>query len=196
MLGGEPAAGHRQRQLDGVRRIRGHEVDACPGQVRQQPQRVAHAHLASRRVERADAGGIRRPKVGKERPESSARRQLLRHDVHVDRGPAGVDLEPERPARSASDRGPEQRAPHPGERVQDQLAGTREELDQSRHQPGRLVRSMCAPEGVPELGWVGCREDRLREVEPFLPGQRVERVGRMGLLVHAMESTLGRGAGP
>jgi len=192
---GEPPAGHRQRQLDGVWRIRGHEVNARFGQRRQERQRVADVKLATCRVERADAGGIGRPQVGEERPGAATLRQLGRDDVCVDRGPAGVQLEPERAARPSSDCRAKQRPADSGERVQDQLARPGEEFDQSRHQPRRLVGAVRPAQRVPKLGRVCRGQDRLREVEPFFPGQLVERIGGMGLLSHpaSLRSAVGRG---
>ena len=55
--------------------------------------------------------------------------------------------------------------------------GAAEELDEPGHQPRRLVGAVRLARGVPELGRVGRRQDRLREVEPLLAGQLVELVG-------------------
>ena len=87
---------------------------------------------------------------------------------------------PEGAPRSAGDGGAEQRPADAGERVEHQLPGLAEELDQAGHQARRLVRPVRPSRGVPELRRVGRRQQRLGEVEPFLAGQLVERVGGVG----------------
>ena len=72
---------------------------------------------------------------------------------------------------------PEQRPADAGEGVEHELTGAAEELDEAGHQARRLVRAVRLARRVPELGRVGRRHDRLREVEPFLPGQLVELIG-------------------
>ena len=181
---GERPPGHRQRQLDGVGRVRRHEVDARRRQSGQELQRVADAKLAACRVERADAGWIGVPQVRQERPRAAPFRQRRRDDIRIDRRPAWVQLEPERATRPASDRCAQQRPADAGERIQHELAGPGEELDQACHQPGRLVRAVRSPERVTQLGGVRGGQDRLGEVQPLLPRQLVERVGGMGHLSH------------
>ena len=70
--------------------------------------------------------------------------------------------------------------PTPANGIEHQLAGLAEELDESRHQPRRLVRAMGLAGRVAELRRIGRRQHRLREVEPLLAGQLVELVGGMG----------------
>ena len=84
------------------------------------------------------------------------------------------------------DRGAEQRAADARERVEDELAGAAEELDQAGHQARRLVGAVRPSPGVAELGRVGRRPHRLREVQPLLAGELVEVVGRVwrSALVH------------
>ena len=101
-------------------------------------------------------------------------------DLRVDRGPALVELDAERPPRAARDGRAEQRPADARERVEHELAGPAEELDQPGHQPRRLVGAVRLARRVPELGRVGRRQDRLREVQPLLAGQLVELVGGVG----------------
>ena len=128
----------------------------------------------------ARAARIRRPEVRDRRTEPVALGAQPGDDLLVDGGPARVELDAERPPRPARDRRAEQRAADAGERVEHELAGLAEELDQAGHQPRRLVRAVRLARGVPELGRVGRRQDRLREVEPLLAGQLVEVVGGVG----------------
>ena len=118
--------------------------------------------------------------VGEVRPGAVALVGEVADDLLEDRGPARVELDPDGAPRSARDRGAEQRPADARERIEDQLAGPAEELDQPGHQPRRLVRAVDPAGGVPELGRVGGRQQRLGEVEPLLAGQLVERVGGVG----------------
>ena len=117
------------------------------------------------------------PRSARSRPGAVALVRQVAHDLLEDRGPARVELDADGPPRSARDGRAEQRPADAGERVEDQLAGPAEELDQARHQPRRLVRAVDPPGRVPQLGRVGRGQQRLGEVEPLLAGQLVERVG-------------------
>ena len=109
-------------------------------------------------------------------PAPSRSRRQIEHDLLVDGHPARIQLDAEGPPRSAGDGRAEQRPADAGERVEHELAGPAEELDEAGHQPRRLVGAVRLAGGVPELGRIGRRQHRLREVEPLLAGQLVERV--------------------
>jgi hypothetical protein len=94
----------------------------------------------------------------------------------VDRDPARIELEAKCTARPASDCRSEQRPADSRERIEDELVGSREELDEARHEARRLVCTVRLARVVAELGRVCRAPDRLREIEPFLPRQLVERV--------------------
>ena len=134
------------------------------------------------RISRADGWNVRTPPgsfgprsassgPAPSRSADSARDGLVEH-----RDPARVELEADRPPRTARDRRAEQRPADARERVQHQLARPGEELDQPGHQPGRLVRPVDLPPVVAQLRRVGRRPHRLREVEPLLAGELVELV--------------------
>ena len=178
---GERAAGHRHRQLQVVRRVGRDEVDRARLERRQDRERVADPQLEPGRVERPRSARVGRAEVGEVGPEAVALGRQVAHDVVVDGRPARVELDAERPPRAARDGRPEQRPADTRERVEDELAAAREELDQAGHQPRRLVRAVRPPRTMPELGRIGRRQQRFREVQPLLAGQLVERVGRVGL---------------
>ena len=108
------------------------------------------------------------------RPPRSAARSLDQGPVDVD--PARLDLHAESPPRAAGDGRSEQRPADSGEGIENQVAGPREELDQARHEPGRLVRPMLLAHGMAELRRVGRAPDGFGEVEPFLAREFVEGV--------------------
>ena len=123
--------------------------------------------------------GIGGAEVGEQRAGAIALGRQVAHDIGVDRGPARLELDADRPARPAGDGRAEERPADAGERVEHELAGLGEELDQAGHQARRLVRPVRPARGVPELRRVGRRQQRLGEVQPLLAGQLVERVGRV-----------------
>lgn len=173
---GQRSAGHRDRQLDVIRRIRRDEVHRGCGQGREDREGITHPELTAERIERPRAARVGRAQVGEERPEAVVLGERLPDHRLVDRRPAWLDLEPEGPPRPLRDRGSQERPADAGERIEDELARPGEELDQPGHQAGRLVRPVRFAARVPEFGWVGGGPDRLREVEPLFPGQLVERV--------------------
>jgi hypothetical protein len=63
---GELAAGHRDRQLDVIRRVGGDEVDAAGFDLGQQSQGIAESHFEARRVEAALAARVGRADVGQD----------------------------------------------------------------------------------------------------------------------------------
>ena len=117
-------AGHRERQLDVVRRVGGDEVDAVGLQVGQQREGIAAAHSDPARVERALAARIGSAEIGEQRAGAVPLAEEVAHDRLVDRDPARIELEAECPARPAGDRRAEQRPADSGERVEDELAGS------------------------------------------------------------------------
>ena len=147
---------------------------------RQDGQRVADIEPQTRWVEPPRPARIRGAEVGELRTEAVPLGGQVAHDALVDRRPARLELDPDRPPRAAGDGRPEQRAADPGERVEHEVARPAEELDEPGHQARRLVGSMGLARDVPELRWVGRREQRLGEVQPLLAGQLVERIGGVG----------------
>ena len=174
---GQRSAGHRERQLDVVGRVGGDEVDRAVGQ-----RRAGRARASPTRISQPDGsnertpGRVDRPEVGEERARAVALGEQVADDVGVDRRPARLELDAQRAPRSLGDGRAEERAADPGERIEDQLAGPGEELDEPGHEPRRLVRAVPLALGMTELGRVGRAPDRLREVEPLLAGQLVQRV--------------------
>ncbi len=140
---GQPPAGHRLTQLGVVRRVGGDEVDRFRLELDQQRHGVADDHSAARRVEPARATGIRTSEIGQTGLAIAA--PHLGHDLPVHVGPALFQLEAQGPTRRAADGRSQERTAHAGEWVEDQLTGLREELDQARHQPWRLVRTVGFP---------------------------------------------------
>lgn len=185
-LGQRPAR-HRERQLDVVRRVGGDEVDR-PGLERwQDRKRIADPELDARRVERARTARVRRSEVREQGALAVALGEQVADDRSEDGGPARFDLDPDRAPGAAGDRSAEQRPADAGERIEHEIAGLREELDQPGHQARGLVRPVGPPDLVPQLGRVGGRPDRLREVQPLLAGKFVQRVARVrwsSLAVH------------
>ena len=123
---------------------------------------------------------VRLAQVREHGPQSVALTEQVRHEAFVDGRPARVEFDADGPPWAARDRGAEQRAADPGERVEDELAGLGEELDEPGHQARRLVRAVGLACRVAELGGVGRRQDRLGEVQPLLARQLVERIGGVG----------------
>ena len=72
-------------------------------------------------------------------------------DRLVDRRPARVELDAERPPGTARDRRADQRAADARERVEDELTGAAEELDQPGHEPRRLVGAVRLARHMPQL---------------------------------------------
>ena len=179
MLFGQAAAGHRQRQLDVVGRVRRDEVDRTLRNRGQHRQRVAPAQLESGRIEGPGATRIGRADVGEERSAAVASLEQFAHDGLVHGDPAWLQLDTQGASGTLGNRCAEQRPAHPGEWVEHELARPAEELDQSAHEPWGLVRSVYSALGVAQLGWIGRRPDRLGEVEPLLAGQLVEGVARV-----------------
>ena len=177
---GELAAGHRQRQLDVVWRVGRHEVDRGLGEGRQDVERVTDPHLDAGRFEGPGRARIGRPEIRDGRTVPVALGGKPGDDLLVHGHPARVELDAESAPRSARDRGADQRAADAGERVEHQLIGLAEELDQAGHEPRWLVGTVDLARHVPELRRIGRRQDRLREVEPLLAGQFVEGVVRVG----------------
>ena len=177
----ERAAGHRQRQLDVVRRVGRDEVDRAVRDAGQERERIADAQLQAGRIEPPRPARVRGAEVGQLRAGPIALRGEVADHRLVDRGPAGIEFDADGPSWPAGDGRSQERAAHPGERVQDQLTGPAEELDEAGHQAWRLVGAVGLACGMAELGRVGRREDRLGEVQPFLTRQLVELIGRMGL---------------
>ena len=165
---GQLAAGHRQRELDVVGRIGRDQVDRGVRQGRQDLERVAGPHLQARRIEGPRRARVGRPEVGDRRTTAVMLGGETGDDVLVDRHPAWIELDADRPARAPGDGRPEQRAANTGEGIEHQLAAAGEELDQSCHQAWRLVRAVRLAGSVAELGRIGSRQHRLREVEPLL----------------------------
>ena len=127
----------------------------------------------------ARAARVGRAEVREPGPAPSCSALQRRDRLGEHGGPARVELDADRPPRAAGDRRAEQRAADARERVEDELAGAGEELDQAGHQARRLVRAVRPSPGVAELGRVGRRPHRLREVQPLLAGELVEVVGRV-----------------
>ena len=143
---------------------------------RQDRQRVAGPQLETARIEPARAARVGGAEVSQRRPQAVPLGGEVRHDLSDRRSPS---VDRARSRARASGRGrcrAQQGAADARERVEDQLAGPAEELDQPRHEPGRLVRPVRLAGGVTELRRVGRREQRLGEVEPFLARQLVQRV--------------------
>ena len=179
VLHGKTAPGHGDRQLDVVGRVGGDEVHARGLHRGQELEGVAEPHLQPRRVEAALASRIGRAQVGHAGTSPVALPDQAVNDLVEDLDPARFDLEADGTARAPGDGCPEQRAADPGERVEDQLTGRGEELDQAGHQPGRLVGAVPLSQGVAKLRGIGGPPDRLGEVQPLLAGQFVEGVGRV-----------------
>ena len=154
---GEGAAGHRHRELEVVRRVGRDEVDRAGLQRRQERERIADPQLQPGRVERPRSTRIGRGEVDQVRSEAVALGRQVAYDVVVDRRPARVELDAERPARAARDGRAEQRAADTRERIEHEIAAPGEELDQAGHQPRRLVRPVRASRAMSELGRVGRR---------------------------------------
>ncbi len=192
---GEPASGHREGELDRVRRVGRHEVDRGVGHAREERERVADAHLAARRVEAPQSAGVGGAEVGEVGPRPVVLGAEARHDLGVDGGPGRVELDPDRPPGPPRDRRPEERAPDTGERVEDEVPRPREELDEAGHETGRLVRPVPSPRPVAELRGIGRDEDRLREVEPLLPAELVQLVRGVEVGRHARSMAPGAVAG-
>ena len=86
-------------------------------------ERVADAQLQTRRVEAARAAGSAVPSSAMLRSRPSCSAASDGDDVVVDRRPARIELDAERPPRPARDRRAEQRPADAGERVEHELAG-------------------------------------------------------------------------
>ena len=67
--------------------------------------------------------GIGRAEVGQDRSAAIALGQQRRDQRLVDVRPALVELDADRPARTARDGRPQQRPADPGERIEDEIAG-------------------------------------------------------------------------
>ncbi len=192
---GERTTGHRERQLDVVGRVGRDEVDRALGQGRQDRQRVAEAKLQARWIEPARTSRVGRAEVRDQRPGAVTLGEELGHDPFVDRDPARIELDAQGVPGSAGDGRTQQGPADAGERVQDELAGPAEELDQPGHQPGRLVRAMGLARDVSELGRIRGGQHRLGEVQPLLTGQVVQLVGGMGgaaVVGHAVQRSRAR----
>ena len=177
---GELPAGHRDRQLDVVGRVGGDEVDAIGRQIREDHLGVADPQLQPGRVERPRPARIIRAQVRQLGAESVTLGEGIADHIVVDLSPGRRQLDPQGAPRAAGDRRAEQRPADPRERVQDQLTGPGEELDEPGHQPRRLVGSVPLAPLVAELRGVGGRPDGLGEVQPLLARQLVELVARVG----------------
>ncbi len=177
---GERSPGHRHRQLEVVGRVRCHHVHRSGLQARKQGRRIAHPEFEPCRVESPRTSGIRAAQIDQLGTQSAPFGGQLADDPLVDRSPARIELDADGTSRAARDRRSQQGSADARERVEYQLARPAEELDQARHQPGRLVRAMGFPGSVPELRRIGRRQERLREVEPLVARQLVQGVGGVG----------------
>ncbi len=177
---GQHAARHGARQLDVVRRIGRDEVDGAVGQCRQDGQGVTQAEVQARRVERTRPAGVGRAQVRDPRPRAVVLGEQPGDHLMVDRDPARIQLDADGAPRSTRDGRPQQCAADAGERVQDEVAGLAEELDQAGHESRRLVGAVGLAGHMSQLRRVRRGQHGLREIQPFLARQVVEVVGGMG----------------
>jgi len=128
-----------------------HHGDRSVGDPGEDGQRVAHAHLDPARLEASTTARIGGPEVRELWASPIPLVREIANDLLEDRRPARLELDPDRPSRSARDGRPEQRPADPGEWVKDEVTGPAEELDESGHQPRRLVRPVRSPCRMPEF---------------------------------------------
>ncbi len=173
-------ARHGHRQLEVVRRVGRDEVDRAVRDRRQEGEGIADPHLHAGGIERPRPARIGRAQVRELRTGAVALVCQVADDPLEDGGPARIQLDADGPPRPARDGRSEERPSDPGERIEHELSGPAEELDQTRHQPRRLVGSVDTADGMAELRRVGRGQQRLGEIQPLLAGQLVESVGRVG----------------
>ena len=107
---------------------------------------------------------------------------LLQH-LGIDIRPLLADLDAHAFASTRSGNGgPDKRSSNPGKRVKHGHTGFGEELDQLRHELGRLVGTVLLAKFVAVHSRVGCRQDALRKVQEAISPHVVERILRMGAL--------------